>query len=201
MLLQPISRRPFLFALLSLILAPLCAQEPAAKPKAPAAKQWEKLENVTYKPQRYDDGDSFHVLTADGKELIFRLYFVDTCEEEKVYADRIRDQAAYFGIDEEQTKALGHTASAFTRKVLEKPFTVMTRWHKALGRSKQDRFYCMILTAEGKDLAELLVANGLARVYGTKITLWDGRLSKDYVKKLEAIEAEAKNRAVGGWKR
>lgn len=54
---------------------------------------------------------------------------------------------------------------------------------------------------DGKDLAELLVANGLARVYGTKITLWDGRTSKDYVKKLQAIEVEAKNRGVGGWKR
>jgi len=198
---DPFSRRSFLISLLCLFLAPLCAQEPAAKTKAPAARQWEKLENVTYLPQRWDDGDSFHVKTADGIELILRLYFVDTCEEEKVYADRIRDQAAYFGITEEQTKALGHTASAFTKQVLAKPFTVMTRWHKALGRSKQDRWYCSIITAEGNNLGELLVANGLARVYGTKITLWDGRTSKDYVKKLETIEVEAKNRAVGGWKK
>ena len=37
---------------------------------------------------------------------------VDTCEEEKVYADRIRDQAEYFGgLSDEQTKALGRTAT------------------------------------------------------------------------------------------
>lgn len=56
----PISRRSFL-SLLSLVLAPLCAQESAAKPKTP--KQWKKLENVTWVPQRWNDGDSFHVKT------------------------------------------------------------------------------------------------------------------------------------------
>jgi endonuclease YncB( thermonuclease family) len=30
------------------------------------------------KPQRWDDGDSFHVVLPDAKEVIFRLYFVDT---------------------------------------------------------------------------------------------------------------------------
>jgi hypothetical protein len=30
--------------------------------------------------------------------VIFRLYFVDTPEEERVYADRIAEQAAHFGI-------------------------------------------------------------------------------------------------------
>lgn len=44
-------------------------------------------------------------------------------------------------------------------------------------------------------------ANGPARVYGTRVTLWDGGMSKDYVKKLEAVEVEAKNRAVGGLNR
>jgi endonuclease YncB( thermonuclease family) len=47
-----------------------------------------------YKPQRWDDGDSFHVILPDQTELIFRLYFVDTPEEERVYADRIADHAA-----------------------------------------------------------------------------------------------------------
>lgn len=42
--------------------------------------------------------DSFHVILPDKKELIFRLYFVDTPEEERAYADRIAEQAAYFGI-------------------------------------------------------------------------------------------------------
>lgn len=63
--------------------------------------------------------------------LIFRLHFVDTCEEEKIDANRIRDQSAYFGISEYQTKELGQKATAFTREVLSKPFTVRTRWPRS----------------------------------------------------------------------
>ncbi len=74
---------------------------------ATPAKPWDKLDGVTFKPQRWDDGDSFHCTLADGNELILRLYFVDTCEAEKVYADRIRDQSAYFGITEAESLALG----------------------------------------------------------------------------------------------
>ncbi len=37
-----------------------------------------------------------------------------------------------------------------------------------------------ILTADGKDLAQALIQHGLARIYGTKTELWDGRTSKDY---------------------
>ena len=36
-----------------------------------------------HKPQRWNDGDSFHVILPDQKELIFRLYFVDAPEEER----------------------------------------------------------------------------------------------------------------------
>lgn len=167
--------------------------------KAPSAKPWDTLKNVTYKPQRWDDGDSFHVMLEDGNELILRLYFVDTPEEEKVYADRIRDQAAYFGISEEAVMALGHKASAFTKDILSKPFTVQTRWHKALGRSKHDRWYCQIVTADGKDLAQELVRNGFARIYGTRTILPDNRDSKTYIAELKVIEEEAKAAKRGGW--
>ncbi len=65
---------------------------------APPAQPFQRLDGCVYKPQRWNDGDSFHVILPDQKELIFRLYFVDTPEEERVYADRIAEQAAYFGI-------------------------------------------------------------------------------------------------------
>jgi len=139
------------------------------------------------------------VTLEDGNELILRLYFVDTPEEEKVYADRIRDQAAYFGISEEAVMALGHKASAFTKDILSKPFTVQTRWHKALGRSAQHRWYCQIITADGKDLAQELVRNGLARIYGTRTILPDNRDSKTYIAELKLIEEEAKAAKRGGW--
>ncbi len=80
---------------------------------APPARPFQPFDGCIYKPQRWNDGDSFHVILPDRKEVIFRLYFVDTPEEERVYADRIAEQSAYFGIspklfllDDRQTKYL-----------------------------------------------------------------------------------------------
>ena len=41
---------------------------------APPAQPFQRLDGCAYKPQRWDDGDSFHVIQPDQKELIFRLY-------------------------------------------------------------------------------------------------------------------------------
>jgi endonuclease YncB( thermonuclease family) len=60
---------------------------------APPARPFQRFNGCIYKPQRWNDGDSFHVILPDRKEAIFRLYFVDT-PEEPVYADRIAEQAA-----------------------------------------------------------------------------------------------------------
>ena len=171
----------------------------SAVAKAPAAKPWDKLEGVVYKAQRWDDGDSFHVVTRDGRELILRLYFVDTPEEEAQYADRIADQAAYFGITGEQSMELGHRATAFTRSLLSRPFTVWTRWHVALGRSAQQRYYAMVVTGDNRDLAQELVKSGLARVYGTKTIPPTGHPSKAYEGLLQSLEAKAKTERRGGW--
>jgi len=74
-----------------------------------------------------------------------------------------------------------HEAAAFTEKRLAAPFTVWTRWRPALGRSALGRVYCIIFTADGRDLNELLVENGLARIYGTRTALFDGRDSRAYL--------------------
>jgi hypothetical protein len=58
--------------------------------------------------------------------VIFRLYFVDTPEEERVYADRIAEQAAYFGITPDAAIQIGREASEFTKQALTKPFTTYT---------------------------------------------------------------------------
>jgi endonuclease YncB( thermonuclease family) len=111
-------------------LAPLLAFAQTAPPAQP----FQRLDGCAYKPQRWDDGDSFHVILPDQKELIFRLYFVDTPEEERVYADRIAEQAAYFGISHDAAIEIGREASEFTKQALTKPFTIYTRWRRALGR-------------------------------------------------------------------
>ncbi len=42
--------------------------------------------------------------------------------------------------------------------------------------------------------------NGLARIYGTRTDLWDGRKSKQYNDRLAELEAEAKKAKRGGWR-
>jgi hypothetical protein len=43
-------------------------------------------------------------------------------EEEHVYADRIAEQAAYFGITPDAAIQIGREASEFTKQALTKPF-------------------------------------------------------------------------------
>jgi hypothetical protein len=89
------------------MLAPLVA----ITQTAPPAQPFQRLDGCVYKSQRWNDGDSFHVLLRDQKEVIFRLYFVDTPEEERVYGGRFAEQAAYFGISADAALEVGHEAS------------------------------------------------------------------------------------------
>ena len=159
---------------------------------APSARPFQPFDGCIYKPQRWNDGDSFHVVLPDRKEVIFRLYFVDTPEEERVYADRIAEQAAYFGITPDAAIPIGREASEFTKQALTKPFTIYTRWRRALGRSAIWRYYAIVVTADGRDLNELLVSAGLARIYGTRTPLPDGRDSRTYLAHLRKLETQAK---------
>jgi endonuclease YncB( thermonuclease family) len=51
----------------------------------------------------------------------------------------------------------------------------------------------------GRDLNELLVSAGLARIYGTRTPLPDGRDSREYLAHLHALENQAKAAKRGGW--
>ena len=186
-----VSMRPL--CLLLALLLPLSAQA--------ASKPFQKIENCRWKADRWNDGDSFHVITGDaGKEIVARLYFVDTPEAETAYRDRLDEQAAYWRITREQAKDIAHEASAFTAKRLAEPFTVWTRWNSARGRSVLGRVYCVIITAEGRDLNELLVENGLARIYGVRTPLPDGKTSAQYRARLAELETAAKKAKRGAWR-
>ena len=184
---------PLYFALIG--LSPLLALAQTAPPAQP----FQRLDGCVYKSDRWNDGDSFHVLLRDQKEVIFRLYFVDTPEEERVYADRIAEQAAYFGISADAVLEVGHEASEFTKRALGRPFTTYTRWRRALGRSAIWRYYAIVVTADGHDLNELLVSAGLARIYGTRTPLPDGRDSRTYLAHLHELENEARAAKRGAW--
>ncbi len=61
------------------------------------------------------------------------------------------------------------------------------------------RYYAIVVTADGPDLNELLVSNGLARIYGTRTPLPDGRDSRTYLAHLHELENEARVAKRGAW--
>ena len=66
------------------------------------------------------------------------------------------------------SKAMGKVAEDFTRDRLKQPFTVWTEWMDAQGDSGVQRFFAFVRDANGRDLGQELVGNGLACVYGAQ---------------------------------
>lgn len=170
----------------------------AALAAGPArAARWYTFENCQLIPNPANDGDSFHV-RYKSRHYIFRLYFVDAPESEDSLPDRVQDQAAYWGIDGNASVRLGKQAAEFTRKFLEDGFTVYTERSDARGRSDRDRFYAFIKAGD-QDLAEALVRNGLARIYGVELDHPDGTSATTYLWRLKTAERQAKQDKIGGW--
>ena len=150
-----------------------------------------------------NDGDSF-LVEADGKPLhIIRLYFID-CPETSTSsmsdAQRVREQARYFGLsDVARTIHFGNEAKTFVERILAKPFTVHTAFASAGGRSTKGRVYGFITTADGNDLASLLVKNGLARTHGIGRQTPDGTSGDEMVERLRVLEISAMLKRVGIW--
>ena len=164
---------------------------------AGASGDWVTLENCRLVSNPANDGDSFHV-SADGKEYLFRLYFVDAPETDAANPARLIEQAKHFGISVPQVIEMGEAAKEFTQEKLAEPFTVVTRMANAMGRSNTERFYAFVQTKDG-DLGEQLVAHGLARIYGRRVTPPGASSSAAERQKLEELEAEAKQHKLGGW--
>jgi competence protein ComEA len=160
-------------------------------------KDWITLENCHLIPNEANDGDSFHV-RANDTEYLVRLYFVDAPETAGISAARLIEQSEYFGVSVPQVIEIGLDAKGFVDARLSGPFSVVTRLAGELGRSKVQRIYGFVRTKEG-DLAEQLVANGLARIHGTTATAPGGSTSTYEREKLAKLENEAKRQRVGGW--
>jgi competence protein ComEA len=175
---------------------PVRAQQQVSADKETA--KWETLVGCRLKADEALDGDSFHVLHKD-REYIFRLYFVDAPESDATLRDRIQDQAAYFGVSSDVIPFAGEAAADFTRKKLAATnFTVITRWQNAMGRSSLARFYAVVLIGD-ENLAEELVANGLARIYGLHANWPDGPRSTTFINKLKNLELTAREKKLGVW--
>lgn len=164
---------------------------------AQARGPWVVLNDCLLVDNPSNDADSFHV-RAGRKEYIFRLYFADAPETDASFPERVAEQAKYFGITRQQTVQLGSFAEKFTQQKLARSFTVRTCKQDAMGRSKKERFYAFVETSDG-DLAELLIANGLARVHGRAATPEGISSPEREWRKLQRLEREAKVQHVGGW--
>ncbi len=152
------------------------------------------------------DGDSFPVsIMRDGKneEISARLYFVDCPETTSANdndATRLRSQARYFGV-ETATDVLqvGKAATLRTRELLAKPFKVHTKFSSAMGRSRKKRVYVMITLHDNRDLAAVLVQEGLARAFGLSHSRPDGVEGHEYKNMLSDMELGAAIKKQGIW--
>lgn len=165
---------------------------------AEGAKKWRVMEGCTLLDHPANDGDSFHVRWKN-RRYIFRLYFVDAPESDMSLPDRVAEQAAYFGIDPEAALRIGREAAKFTARFLENGFTIYTRREDARGRSERQRFYGIVKNSAGEDLAEALVANGLARIHGVDMDIPDDVRSTTFVRRLKGLELQARNQKLGAW--
>jgi DNA uptake protein ComE-like DNA-binding protein len=167
--------------------------------------QLRKLENCVLVETGWSDGDSFQIKTPDGKTQTIRLYGVD-CIEMHVQGDdsnarRLRDQRRYFGINDiSVAKTQGEAAKAATAKWLDKPFTVHTTFADGRGDGRFSRVYGFVKTADGSNLSELLVSQGLARAFGVVRQLPDGTAGDEWMEQLKDLELTAARAGRGAWK-
>ncbi len=164
-----------------------------------SAEKWEVLGKCKLMTNSYNDGDSFHI-SYKGKEYIFRLYFVDTPETNLKYKNRVKEQAKYWKISTKAAIKIGKKAKKFSADNLKRKFTVFTKWDDAKGSSKIPRYFAFVKTASGENLAELLVSNGLARIYGMRVNHPKGKNANVISKQLKKLENSAKSKKLGGWK-
>jgi len=159
-----------------------------------ASEPWQTLKGCRLIENESNDGDSFHV-EHEGREYIFRLYFVDTPESDLQVESRVSEQAEAFGISEKEVMMGGKNAAKFTLGHLRKPFDVVTRFEGARGASKLPRHYAVVRPADtkGKDLAELLVEAGWARANGMKRNI----PGAPKLKELQRKEAKARREKMG----
>ena len=155
------------------------------------------------------DGDSFPVKLPDGRQVTMRLYGVDCIEwhvNDETLARRLRAQRRYFGIADTDAASSMKTARDFgkqaalrTRELLAKPFTIHTAFAGARGNGEKERAYAFVTTTEGKDLATLLVEEGLARAFGVTRQLPDGTSGNEYREALADRELTAAAAKKGIW--
>lgn len=153
-------------------------------------------------PSDVNDADSFIVDTGH-QQLHVRLYFVDSPERfvhQPHDARRVQEQSRYFGIENaDNVVRLGQRASDFTKDLLRQPFTVYTAHARALGGATSERIYAFVVTADGRDLGDVLVENGLARNFGVSRMNYAGVSHAEVEEHLRDLEIAAMLKRKGVW--
>lgn len=160
-------------------------------------KEWVKLADCHWVENPDNDGDSFHV-QCGGQEFTARLYHVDAPETNLRHGDRTHEQSLHFGITLDETMKAGEKAKQRVKELLQKPFVIWTRWATAGGRGRESRYY-VIVEVEGKNLAEILVGEGLARAKGVSAVLPSGEKGKAFMERLDDLEGGARQKHLGAW--
>ena len=160
-------------------------------------KEWVKLTDCTYLEAKDNDGDSFRVRCGD-KEFTARMYYVDAPETNLRQGDRTREQSLHFGITLDETMNAGEKAKQRVKELLQKPFVIWTRWATAGGRGRESRYYA-IVELDGKNLAEILIGEGLARTKGVSAVSPSGEKGKEFMERLDDLENSAQAKHLGAW--
>lgn len=162
------------------------------------AGAWQTFENCTLMEDRGNDGDSF-ILQHGGESHTVRLYFADCPEKYRsnLNAERLSQQAAHFGgISADYVVATGQEAREFSLDLLRTgPVTMETRWEEVYDSG---RYYAFVRVG-GKDLAELLISKGLARVHTKGASRPGGASERSQKEALLNMEKSARSRRLGAW--
>jgi endonuclease YncB( thermonuclease family) len=164
---------------------------------------WERLDRCEFFEGSSSDGDSIEVHRGN-RHYIFRLYFVDCVEKNPLSRARRSEQGRYFGLKSSEGTPLraAYLAKNFTREKLREPFTIFTRWQRVDPGGDNPAFRAFVETADGEDLATLLVTEGLAIIRHGDSAVSDhpeGQSSEQISSELRRAEAEAKIRKRGAW--
>jgi endonuclease YncB( thermonuclease family) len=206
---MPVPRKPWQHIVLILALAAIAVvrmnrsvpSKPDSRPRSapestrvtrdqppPGGRQWQRLDGCTLVEDRSNDGDSF-ILRHGGKNYTFRLYFADCPEKSRhqFNGERIAEQGIYFGgLTESATVAAGGEARDFTLGLLRKgPVAVETRWEEVYDSERRYAF----VSAGGRDLAEALVARGLARIHTKGVSRPNGPSEREEKSRLSQLES------------
>ncbi len=167
---------------------------------------WTVLEDCRLTENQANDGDSFVVECSQPyrgeKQNRFRLYFVDTAETDSnsdFKKDRLKEQAKYWGSDDpEFALKMGLRAKQTVQRLLCGGFSVYTQGDYAPSMGTP-RYYGLI-QVKGQWLDEILVEEGLVRIYGKGSDLPDGLDAKDHWRALYTLERAAKFDRRNGWR-